>query len=228
MENGFKPLQISWGVLNFWHFLDVICFGRNAFISSGQHYSNTNILVCETFKATRNYQWTTVTKNTLCGPAVANKGSVFFCFLSLLIRKMLNYIETSVYDNYVANDNVLMFVHRILMGLNRAFIKHAAISWISRRLIWEEKNTQSHFTGIISKVTCAELTPVSVLSLLCAWRPNSFMLLLSFVHERKEGFGVLWLIHTVWHQDWGLHNRKQWVLIHVPVSQQCEHFCIIY
>ena len=43
---------------------------------------------------------------------------VLFCFLSLLIRKMLNYIETSVYDNYVEYDNVLMFVHRILMGLN--------------------------------------------------------------------------------------------------------------
>ena len=57
-------------------------------------------------------------KKTLYGPAVAHKGSAFFCFLSLLIRKMLNYIETSVYDNYVEYDNVLMFVHRILMGLN--------------------------------------------------------------------------------------------------------------
>ena len=54
---------------------------------------------------------------------------------------MFNYIETSVYDNYVEYDNVLMFVHRILMGLNWAFIKYAAISWVSRRLIWEEKNT---------------------------------------------------------------------------------------
>ena len=33
-----------------------------------------------------------------------------------------------------------------------------------------------------------------------------------------------WLIHTVW----DCNNTKQLVLVPVPVSDQCEHFCIIY
>ena len=30
---------------------------------------------------------------------------------------------------------------------------------------------------------------------------------------------------TVYSQDW--HNRKQWVLVPFPASDQCEHFCTI-
>ena len=44
----------------------------------------------------------------------------------------------------------------------------------------------------------------------------------------------LWLIHTTWEWDWGWYreqdwyNRKLWVLVPVPVSDQCEHFYIMH
>ena len=43
----------------------------------------------------------------------------------------------------------------------------------------------------------------------------------------------LWLIHTArerdreQHREWNLHNRKQWTLVPLTVSDQCEHFYVI-
>ena len=34
----------------------------------------------------------------------------------------------------------------------------------------------------------------------------------------------LWTNHTAWDRERDWHNRKQWVLVPVPVSDQCDPF----
>ena len=59
------------------------------------------------------------------------------------------------------------------------------------------------------------------------------MVLFSFVFRHILHHLVLWLIHTGRDRDWNQymeqhwHKRKQRDLVHVPVSERCEHFCII-
>ena len=49
--------------------------------------------------------------------------------------------------------------------------------------------------------------------------------------EKQRG---LWLVHTARERDrdrpreMDQHNRKQWVLVPLPVLDQCEHFYTIY
>ena len=75
----------------------------------------------------------------------------------------------------------------------------------------------SRYRGTINRIISLQIQPVP--------SNTQWMILLPWLIHTDRNRGGRENRHSL-EQVW--HNRKEWVLIPVPVLDQCEHFCITY